>query len=124
NVEDELLARLQVLGTPLLLEHGRDRGVVDMAGIPRGVRGVGAIQRTIRFPGNAEGPPHQALELALRRRRRIRAVLLDLQLRLNTDVFEIVLHQLRVIEEVAPKAGGSRELCLKTLGEPSFSQQA
>src|SRR5262245_55246429 len=58
NVEDELLARLQILGTPLLLEHGRDRGVIDMAGIPRGVGCIGAIQRAIRFPSNAEGPPH------------------------------------------------------------------
>src|SRR5215475_10711694 len=35
NVEDDFLAHLQVLGAPLLLEHGRDRGVVDMAQIVR-----------------------------------------------------------------------------------------
>src|SRR5712692_511135 len=49
NVEDHFLASLQVLRASLLLEHGRDRGVVDVASVPRGVGGIGAIQRAIRF---------------------------------------------------------------------------
>src|SRR5712692_7421105 len=124
NVEDDFLACLQVLGTPLLLEHGCDRGVIDVADVPRGVGCIGAIQRAIRFPGNAEGTPRQTLELALHRRRHIRAVLLDLQLCLNADVFEEALYQLRVVEEVAPIARADRELRLKTLGEPGFRLQA
>src|SRR4029450_11690484 len=30
NVEDDVLARLQVLSGPLFFEHGRDLGIVDM----------------------------------------------------------------------------------------------
>ena len=32
NVEDELLPCLQFLGAPLLLEHGRELGVIDVTG--------------------------------------------------------------------------------------------
>src|SRR5205085_8666370 len=51
DVEDDFPARLQVLGAPLFLEHGRERGVIDVGSVPRGVGGIGAIQREIRFPG-------------------------------------------------------------------------
>src|SRR5438105_3566700 len=35
HVEDDFLARLQVLSAALLFEHGRDRGIVDMAQVVR-----------------------------------------------------------------------------------------
>src|SRR5215471_10112135 len=35
NVEDDFLARPQVLGAPLFFEHGRDLGIVDMAQVVR-----------------------------------------------------------------------------------------
>src|SRR5262249_52680814 len=98
NVEDELLARLQVFGASLQLQHGREGGVIDVTRVPRGVRGIGAIQPAIRFPGDAGGTPHYALELALYGRGNERAEFLDLQLRVDADVFEEALHQLCVID--------------------------
>ncbi len=34
NVENELLARLQILRSSLFLKHGRKRGVMDVADVP------------------------------------------------------------------------------------------
>src|SRR5207249_5981464 len=86
--------------------------------------GIGAVQREIRFPGNTERSPHQALELALYRCGKIGAVLLELELCLNADVFEEALHQLGVVDEVATKASRDGKLGFKALGKPGFCQQA
>ena len=53
--------------------------------------------RAIRFPGHTVGAIHQALELALHRRGRVRAMLLDLELGVDADIFEVALHQHRLI---------------------------
>ena len=66
----------------------------------------------------------QALELALHGGRHVGPVLLGLQLRLDADLFEIALHQLRVIDEVAGEPRRHPELRLKSLGIPRFGQQA
>ena len=76
----------------------------------RGWSGVyGPYSAAIRFPGNGEGAHRHALELALARRRLIRPILLDLQLRLDADLFEIALDHLRRIDQVAAVATGDRE---------------
>src|SRR5262249_39905380 len=76
DVEDDLPARLQILRAPLFLEHGRDRGIVDVTAVAPLVRRIQSIQHTIRLPGNTEGTEGQPLELAGKRRRHIGAVLL------------------------------------------------
>ena len=91
QVKDDLLPRLPVLRLPLFLEHGRDRGVVHMAAVARLIRGIQAIQHGIRLPGIADGAEGQAVELPRPRRRHIGAVLLDLQLHLDADLFQVVL---------------------------------
>src|SRR5712691_7137139 len=48
NVENELLPRLQVSRTPLCLQHGRERGVIDMAAVARLVRRIHAVEHGIR----------------------------------------------------------------------------
>src|SRR4030095_8139811 len=88
----DLLAGLQVLDPPLFLEHGRDLGVVNIASVERMVWDISAIRWAIWFPGATGGPIHHALVLALHRRRHIRAVLLKLQLGVDTNVFEEALH--------------------------------
>src|SRR5215510_9694733 len=110
DVKDNLLTRLQVLRAHFLLEYCRELGVVDVAAVARLIWHVHAIQRAMRFPDNREGAHGQAFELARERRRHICAVLLDLQLRLNADVFEIALGQLEGIDEVAAIATGDVEL--------------
>src|SRR5215831_12285964 len=68
DIEDNLLARLAVLGAPLFLEHGRDLGVVDMAAVARLVGGIQAIQHAIRLPGITDGTKGHALKLTDERR--------------------------------------------------------
>ena len=97
NVKNELLARLQVLGPPLLLEHRCELGVVDMAAVARLVGRLHAVEHAIWFPGNAQGTHGQPLELAQERGSHIRPILLELHLRLDADVFERALHQLHDI---------------------------
>src|SRR5262245_1961776 len=84
---------------------------------------MGAVERAIRFPAYGIGAHRQALELALTRGRLIRSILLELQLGLNADLFEIAQHQLRRIDQVTAIATTDRELRLKTLGMPGFCQQ-
>ena len=80
------------------------RGVVDMADIAQRVRRIRAIQHAIRLPGRGIGTHRQALEFAAARRGHKRAILLDLQLRLDADIFEVTLHQLHGIEDVGASA--------------------
>src|SRR5262249_8515258 len=54
DVVDDLLTRLQILRPALLFQHGREFGVIDMGGIPGGVGGKGAIQWSVRCPGDTE----------------------------------------------------------------------
>src|SRR6266567_816729 len=77
KLPDELLARLQVLGPPLLLEHGRELGVVDMAAIARLLWEIHAIGRAIGFPGDGDRTHGHALIFARERRRQIGAILLE-----------------------------------------------
>ena len=49
-------------------------------------------------------------------------MLLDLQLRLNADVFEVVLDQLRIVDEVTSESTRHRELGFEPLGMPGFRQ--
>jgi hypothetical protein len=95
-------------------EHRRELGVVEVAGDPGG----------IRLPGDAEGTPHHALELALHRREYIHAVLLELELCVEAHVFQVVLHPLCIIDEVAGEVSRDPELRLKTLGILRLRQQA
>src|SRR5262245_46813022 len=67
NVENELLTRFQVLRAPLLLEHGRERGVVDMATVAWLVGSIHAVEHAIWLPGNAQGAHGHALVLAQER---------------------------------------------------------
>ena|SRR5215831_16385530 len=97
---------------------------MHMADVARLVRHIHAIQRVMRFHSYGEGRHSQTLELALRRRRLIRAELLDLQLRLNADVLKVALGQLHRIDEGGAHAIRGMELGFKTLREPSFRQQA
>ena len=50
-------------------------------------------------------------------------MLLELQLRLDADLFEIALHQLRVIDEVAAEPRRHPELRLQSLGIPGFASR-
>src|SRR5882724_1685641 len=91
QVKNKLLARLAVLGAPLFLEHGRKLRVVDMAAVAQLIWGIQAIQHAIWLPGIADGGEGHAVELAFVCRGHIGAVLLDLDLRLNADLFEVTL---------------------------------
>jgi len=73
-----------------------------------------------QFPDDTGGRPRQALELTLCGRGDVGAVLLDLQLGPDADLFEEALHQLRVIDEVSSEAAGHRALRLKALREAGF----
>src|SRR5207249_4321137 len=61
QVKDKLPARLPVLCAPLLLEHGRDLRVVDMATVAWLVGGIQAIQHAIRLPSIADGAEGHAV---------------------------------------------------------------
>src|SRR5207302_7318372 len=90
--ENELPARLQVLRAPLFLEHRREGGIIDVADVAQRVRRIRAIQDTIRLPARGIPRPHrQALEFATACRGDKRAKLLELQLGLDADAFEIAL---------------------------------
>jgi hypothetical protein len=123
DVENELLARLQGLRAPLLLQHRRDLGVIDVAAVARLVGRIQAVQHTIRFPGNTDGPHGHAVELAHERRREIRSILLELHLGLDANILEKPLHQLHGIRQVGAVATGGINLCLQTLRETRFGQQ-
>ena len=57
DVEDELLARRQVLRAPLCLEHRRECRIIDVADVAQRVRRIRAIQDAIRLPaGGYPGP--------------------------------------------------------------------
>ena len=77
KLKDEFLARLQIPGLPLLLEHCRDLGVANMAAITRLVWDIHAIGRAIWFPGDGHRSHGHALILAGERRRKISAILLE-----------------------------------------------
>src|SRR5215831_12277997 len=64
NVKDELLARLQLLGPALFLQHGQELRIIDMATVAQVARFIHAIQHAIRFPSDANGPHSHALVLA------------------------------------------------------------
>src|SRR5262245_57977649 len=110
KVGEDFLARLRVLGAPLLLCHGRDFGFIDMAAVARLVGRIRSVQRAVPFPGDGEGAYSHAFELALARRCLIGPILLDFQLRLHAGIFEISLHQLRRIDQVASIATADDEL--------------
>ena len=76
----------------------------------------------MRFPNNGEGAGGQALKLAGERRRHIRAVLLEFQLRVNTDVFEIALGQLGGIDQVAAIAASDIERRFQPLGKAGLCE--
>ena len=61
--------------------------------------------------------------LPCERRGHIGAILLELQLRLDADVFEIALDQLHGIEQVRAIATGDRERRFKALGKPGFASK-
>src|SRR5215467_9694139 len=67
NVKDELLARLQILGPALLLQHSQELRVVDMAAVAQVARFIHAIQYAIRFPGDANRTYGHTLVLANKR---------------------------------------------------------
>ena len=70
------------------------------------------------------GPMRHALELALDRRRHIGTIFLDLQLHLDANVFEIALHQLHGIEQIAAIAHRWHVSCvLKPLGNPASASK-
>jgi hypothetical protein len=70
--------------------HPELRGV-DMAAVAQLVWGIQAIQHAIRLPGIADGGEGHTVELAFVCRGHIGAVLLDLDLRLDADLFEVTL---------------------------------
>src|SRR5262245_34605550 len=94
-----------------------------MAAVARLVRRIHAIEHAIWFPGNAHGTHGHALELPQERRTNICAVLLELHLRLDADIFEIALHQLYGIKQVRTVAISSRDRRLQTLRKAGFRQQ-
>src|SRR6266581_2754306 len=54
NIENDLLARFQVARAPLCLQHGRERGVIDMAAVAWLVRRIHAEGTTAHArPGSA-----------------------------------------------------------------------
>src|SRR5712691_7076836 len=126
DVEDDLLTRFSVLRPALLLEHGRDFWVVDMAAVAWLVWRIQSVEHSIRVPGVADGGQDQALELAEIRRRHIGAVLLDFQFRLDANLFEGALGQLRGIDDsrASTRAIGGMEQCFETFGKASLRQQA
>ena len=70
------------------------------------------------------GPRARPSNLPSERRRHIGAVLLDLQLRLDADVFEVALGQLRGIDEVGgPGQRGNMSWVLKPLGMPASASR-
>src|SRR5215831_17699457 len=56
NVKEELLARLEILSPSLLLQHGQELRIVDMAAVAQVARCVHAIHGAIRFPGDTNWP--------------------------------------------------------------------
>ena len=123
NVEDALLARRQVRRPPLLHDHRRERGVVDVAAVARLVGDVRSVQHAIRLPARGKRPHRQTLVLPDAGRRDIRAKLLELQLRVDPDVFKVALHQLRGIDEVGARASRHRELRFPALGNTGLREQ-
>src|SRR5215510_9884369 len=91
DVEDELIARLEILGAHLLLQHGHHLGVGDVATVPGLLRRVHAVKGGVRFPGDAERAQTHALVLAQKGRGHVRAVLLDLHLGVDAARFELAL---------------------------------
>src|SRR5262245_37905327 len=89
NVVDELSARFQILGASLGLDHGRERRVIDMAGVQGGISGIGTIQPTIGLPSGAEWTANHPFVLSLQCRSHVCAVLLNLELSLDADVLEV-----------------------------------
>src|SRR5437867_10899089 len=126
DVENELLTRFPVLCAPLLLEHGRDFWVMDMATVAWLIWRIQSVEHSIRVPGIADRGQDQALELAEIRRRHIGAVLLDLQFRLNANLFERALGQLGGIDEGGARTRtiGSMQQCFEAFGNTSLRQQA
>ena len=110
----------------MLLEHGRDFGVIDMAAVAWLVWRIQSVQHGIRVPGVADGGQGQALELAEIRRRHIGAVLLDFQFRLDANLFEGALGQLRRIDDLAGPAPVPLVVwssVLKPLGTPASASK-
>src|SRR5207248_3680559 len=95
-----------------------------MAAVAQVVRLIHAIQCAIRFPGDANRPCGHTLILASKRGGHVSAILLLLQLYLNTNLFEILLQQLHSINHVATVSASEIELRLQPLGIPRFSEQA
>jgi hypothetical protein len=95
-----------------------------MAAVAQLVRGIQPTQDATWLPGNDDGAIRHPLELAGGRCCDICPILLDLQLSLNADVFEIVLDQLRGIEDAGAVAPSSMEPRLKPFGKASICQQA
>jgi hypothetical protein len=70
-----------------------------MAIVARGIRDI-LRQREFWLPDWGASAHHYAFEIALDRRRKIRAIFLNLQLCFNTNPFEIVLDQLSGIQKI------------------------
>ena len=78
------------------------------------------------FPGVADRSQGQTLELTEIRRRHIGAVLLDLQFRLDANLFERALGQLCSIDDLGTRTRptSGMEQCFEALRNASFRQQA
>src|SRR5262245_25678252 len=125
DVENDLLTRFPVLRPPLILEHGCDFWVIDMATIAWLIWRIQSVEHSIRVPGIADGGEDQALELPEIGRRHIGAVLLDLQFRLDANLFERALSQLCGIDEgrACTRTIGSMQQCFESFGNASLRQQ-
>src|SRR5678815_5076339 len=94
DVEDDPAARLDVPGAHLLPQHRDDPGVADVARVAALLGHVHAVQGRVRLPGDAERAHGEALVLAEKGRRDVRAVLLHLQLRVDAALLEMALDDL------------------------------